>query len=273
MCHVFYNSINNFEFSHGRSTLPAKILTIYNQKGGSAKTTTAMNTAGTIAMRGYRVLLVDADPQTTASKMANLAAENTPFPAVVVEIASAGSRLHQQLRNHVNSYDCIVVDTPPRADSPAAASALLVSDLGIIPTLPSMPDIFATVEAIKLIDTAKITNPDLQCRILISNCDRTNIAKELEDFINHNFANEEIPKPLFKTRLTHSTHYQTAISKGVTVHHLGAKAAGPKLEVNSLVDEILTILDLPLTKEENAEDFPNINKMIFTPKPGGSINV
>ena len=41
--------------------MPAKIIAVFNQKGGSGKTTTSTNIAGAFGMRGYRTMLVDLD--------------------------------------------------------------------------------------------------------------------------------------------------------------------------------------------------------------------
>ena len=44
-----------------------KILTVANQKGGTAKTTTACNLAHALAEHGYKVLMVDYDPEGRAA--------------------------------------------------------------------------------------------------------------------------------------------------------------------------------------------------------------
>jgi len=66
--------------------MTAKIITIFNQKGGCAKTMTTMQLAGTLGLRGLKVFVVDMDPQNTAALWFH-EANDEPFPAEVMSLA------------------------------------------------------------------------------------------------------------------------------------------------------------------------------------------
>lgn len=128
------------------------IISIANQKGGVAKTTTAINIAAGLSLEGYKVLLIDADPQTNATQvfihpdneispdkslynvMVNFAPISnvlieTQFPnlhvipshirlsGVDLELAQAldnrSERLKKALDPVRDRYDYIVIDNPP----------------------------------------------------------------------------------------------------------------------------------------------------------------
>ena len=49
-----------------------KTIAVYNNKGGIGKTVTSVNLAYELTVRGYRVLLIDTDPQGNASSFYRL---------------------------------------------------------------------------------------------------------------------------------------------------------------------------------------------------------
>ena len=145
------------------------------RKGGSGKTTTAFHLGGACVQQGWRVLLVDLDPQASLTRRL-LPARPRPlgiweallnperWQAELVRPTPAGfdlvpgdalldrpdyqaylpseddvvARLHQLLTTVAVTYDVILIDTPPRLALPQRA-ALLVSDLCLVVTQVSGP--------------------------------------------------------------------------------------------------------------------------------------
>ena len=69
------------------------IVGVLSQKGGVGKTTIAINTAATLALRGQRVLLVDADPQGSSLAWSSARDRDPLFPVV----GMAKPSLHRDL--------------------------------------------------------------------------------------------------------------------------------------------------------------------------------
>jgi chromosome partitioning protein len=215
----------------------AKIITTANQKGGSGKTTTTMQVAGALARRGCKILVIDADPQGTATRWAASAEDDKPFPATVAGLAAAGGKVHREIQKFLEDYDYILVDCPPAVESPVPQSALLVSDLALIPVIPSPADLWAATGTQKLIDTIGTINERLQVRIIANMCQPlTTIARDALDLLS------EFGIPLAQSRLHLRTVYRQSAVFGGTVHDMGDKAKLAITEIESLTDEILGIL-------------------------------
>lgn len=119
--------------SPNRQAATAKIIVVYNDKGGSGKTTTTCNLAGTLGLRGYDVLVADLDPtQTSASWLAKSGGEN--FKATIWPGFRYGSNVASELEKLIHKYEIIVVDCPPSVENPSTWATLLVADLAIIAT-------------------------------------------------------------------------------------------------------------------------------------------
>jgi len=145
-----------------------RIVAVANQKGGVGKTTTAINLAASVASRGYRVLLVDFDPQGNASSgvgysrdrveltiydalVGEAAIEDVVRPTEIttlfvvpattdlvgaeIELISADRRerfLADALAPIVAQYDYIVIDCPPSLGL-LTLNALVAADGVVIP--------------------------------------------------------------------------------------------------------------------------------------------
>jgi chromosome partitioning protein len=226
--------------------MAAKILAVVNQKGGVGKTTLSMQLAGTLALRNHRVLVVDADPQGTASRWAASAPDEQPFPGAVVSLAAAGSKLHREVVKLAQDYDYILVDCPPAVDSINSRSALLIADLALVPVIPSPPDLWASTGIARLIEEVCTINAELRALLVLNLCQANRLLLKDSTTVLQDFE-----LPLAKQQLGLREVYRQSSVYGTTVHTMGPKAELAAREMNMLADEIITILHptLPVADE------------------------
>jgi chromosome partitioning protein len=218
--------------------MAAKIISITNQKGGAGKSTTTMLLAGGFAKKNLRVFVADADKQRTATRWAKEAPENSPFPANVYPMGDYEATIHREIRKVIDNYDVILVDCPPALESPIPQSALQVSDLALIPMIPSPPDIWAAAGIENLVKRAAITNPTLQARILVNMAqDRTMLSRKVEELL------EAFGIPLLRHRLIQREVYRHTAGFGLTIYGMtGDTAQVAQREVTAITKEVLTVL-------------------------------
>src|SRR5919206_1181304 len=199
--------------------MPARIIAVVNQKGGSGKTTISMQLAGALSRRGNKVLVVDADPQGTATRWAASADDEKPFPASVVGLSAASTKVHREVKKFVEDYRYIIIDCPPAADSPVPQSALLVADIALVPVIPSPLDMWAAVGIREVIGNVGDINEDLTPRLVINQLQpNTTLAKEALEVL------PEFGIEVCKTCMRQRQVYRQSAVFGQTVHDFGAKA-------------------------------------------------
>lgn len=142
------------------------IISILNEKGGSGKTTLATNLAFKFSNEKLDILLVDADPQRSIETFMDFRVNNG-FDLPFSSISKVGDSLSKEIKNFVSKYDSIIIDTGGR-DSNEMRQALLISDLVIIPTIPSGYDQAVLNKMINLIKEVTIINENLKVLIVIS---------------------------------------------------------------------------------------------------------
>lgn len=115
-----------------------KIVAIESQKGGTGKTTTALNLAIAAERAGQTTVVIDLDPQASAAGWKDTRLGDAP---IVVSVAPA--RLMQALQAAENGgADLAFIDTAPHAESVALAAAK-AADLILIPCRPGILDLRA----------------------------------------------------------------------------------------------------------------------------------
>lgn len=115
-----------------------KALGIIAQKGGAGKTTLGIHLAVRASLDGLKVLIVDLDPQASATAWWQRRQEESP--ALVQADASSLASLLEKAK--AESYQFVVIDTAPHSSLEAAACARL-ADIVFIPTRPAILDLDA----------------------------------------------------------------------------------------------------------------------------------
>lgn len=123
-----------------------KVLTLASQKGGAGKTTTAIHLAVAAARQGYKVTLLDLDPQKSAWKWRQVREESMPE----VHSSSIGELEAQVDAARHARMDFLILDTPPHTDS-TSIKALEVAQFCLVPVQPSMLDVQAVSNTIRLV--------------------------------------------------------------------------------------------------------------------------
>jgi chromosome partitioning protein len=127
-----------------------RVVSFVTQKGGSGKTTLAFCCAVAAQEKGRRTIILDMDPQGTATAWFKDRESETPTLATI-----KSSELADAIRKAEKAeFDLIFIDTPGR-DEPATAAAIRASDLCIIPCRPTPGDMKATPATIATINRLK----------------------------------------------------------------------------------------------------------------------
>lgn len=229
------------------------VVVLAKQKGGVGATTAAVSLAVEAMGRGLRTLLVDADPQRTASIWGEVAAEQGHAAPTVVAMAGAMHR-PDQLPALAGSHDLVVVDLPPRLEA-VTRSALMVADVVLLPSGGSAADVWALGDVVRLVEEARSLRPDLPVAVLLTRAQtNTAMGRAARSVL------EESGLPVLRASLGFRVTYAEALAAGQ-----GPTTYAPKSEAADEVRRLLTealALGAPPDADQKAP------RRVPTPKAG-----
>ena len=265
------DSIEEVSFSRPRSAMElppslatpqgrARVVTVINQKGGVGKTTTVINIAAQIALRGFRVLVIDSDSQGNCatglgvdkSKVKNTTRDLILSPETAVDSrhATAVENLHiivgdrsligleqemmrqlgrekrmkEALRPLLAHYDLVLIDTPPSLGL-VTINALVASD-GVL--VPVQTEYFALEGLALLSGTIREVRSLLNERlgvdgVLLTMHSQTLLNKQVAGEVLENF-----PNLVVKPAIRRNVRLAEAPSHGIPIHLHDPSSPGGK---------------------------------------------
>ena len=265
------DSIEEVSFSTPRSamelppSLPtpqgrARVVTVINQKGGVGKTTTVINIAAQIALRGFRVLVIDSDSQGNCatgvgvdkSKVKNTTRDLILSPETAIDSrhATAVENLHiivgdrsligleqemmrqlgrekrmkEALQPLLAHYDLVLIDTPPSLGL-VTINALVASD-GVL--VPVQTEYFALEGLALLSGTIREVRSLLNERlgvdgVLLTMHSQTLLNKQVAGEVLENF-----PDLVVKPAIRRNVRLAEAPSHGIPIHLHDPSSPGGK---------------------------------------------
>ena len=210
------------------------IILIGGEKGGTGKTTLAVNLAALRALQGRDVLLIDTDIQASASYWAQSRDEAGTQPRVAC-IQKFGKGLQTEVRDLAKRYKDLIIDAGGR-DSLELRAALVAADRVYIAIQPSQFDIWTLGRMDDLVKTAQGFNPTLQAWVVISRASTNPSVSEVAEARNllADFEHVQLSSVVIRDRIA----YRKAARDGLSVEELKPTDSKAGEEMQALFQEV-----------------------------------
>lgn len=200
-------------------------IVVLNPKGGSGKTTIAINLASYYALQGDRPVLMDYDPQASAARWVKKR-QASQAPVHLISAFERDNRVTRAFQLRVpEGTGRVIVDTPAAIDATEMPDLTVNADKILVPVLPSDIDIHACSRCIaSLLLVAKVRSADNRLAIIANRVRRnTRIYQALTRFLD----TLEIP---IITTLRDSQNYVRGAELGLGLHEMRHHQVAEDLE-------------------------------------------
>jgi chromosome partitioning protein len=147
----------------------AKIISFISRKGGTGKTTNAINLATTLHHMGKHVLLIETDGNYTLNTLRKMEVFKTKESKNGFEIlGSQDNSVAEELSKikEARQEDIIVVDSAGKTTDEGMKKLCLLSDMVIVPTSLTQNDLLVTYQTVTDLAPARKLNPNLKILVL-----------------------------------------------------------------------------------------------------------
>lgn len=248
------------------------VLSVCNHKGGTGKTTTALHLAAALGLSGYRVLVIDLDPQSFLTRMLGVAepaesassmmlfqhempvrdVEVTPLQGFDLLPASTSlTKLMRRLNKPTDvlwaretmmqappAYDIVMFDTAA-AVTVFSLNAMVASEFVLIPVTPEYQPIIGAEQTFKTVSMVRSRlNPDLrEPSFLFTQVDgRKRTHYRYRQYLRNRYS-DQVMESVIRTSAALATSY----SDGTTVFEHNPYSRGARDYANA-TDELLQLL-------------------------------
>lgn len=206
------------------------IIAVINQKGGVGKTTLALHIASALALRGSKVVLVDADPQGSARDWSAARVQGAREPLFPV-LGMDRPTIHKELPAVVAHFEHAIIDGPPRVTD-LTRSALWASDLVLVPVQPSPYDVWAAADVVELIKDASSFRQFRAAFVINRRIANTALGRDVAEAL----ARYELP--VMEASIVQRVVFAEVAADGSTVLEVDPNSQA-SAEINALVDELI----------------------------------
>jgi chromosome partitioning protein len=146
----------------------SKIISFISRKGGTGKTTNAINLATTLSHMGKRVLLVETDANFTLHTLRKMELFKKEGQGTFEILGSHDSDVADELIKIKESRktDFVIVDSAGKTTDEGIKKLCLVSDAVIVPTSLTQNDLLVTYQTVTDLAPARQLNPKLKIIVL-----------------------------------------------------------------------------------------------------------